>query len=100
MRRIGILTAGGDTPALNATVYGAVTRANQRKVEVVGPLQPAGEQPAGLWGLTITVADLDVAVAHLGPRAGAVRDAVQDGRRIVTVRAEACGGLPLALMDR
>ena len=36
MKRIGILTAGGDTPALNATVYGAVTRANQRKVEVVG----------------------------------------------------------------
>lgn len=36
MRRIGILTAGGDTPALNATVYGAVTRANQRHVEVVG----------------------------------------------------------------
>ena len=36
MKRIGILTAGGDTPALNATLYGAVTRANQRKVEVVG----------------------------------------------------------------
>jgi 6-phosphofructokinase 1 len=36
MRRIGILTAGGDTPALNATIFGAVTRANQLKVEVVG----------------------------------------------------------------
>jgi 6-phosphofructokinase 1 len=36
MKRIGILTAGGDTPALNATVYGAVVRANQRKVEVYG----------------------------------------------------------------
>ena len=36
MKRIGILTAGGDTPALNATIYGAVTRANARKVEVVG----------------------------------------------------------------
>ena len=36
MKRIGILTAGGDTPALNATLYGAVTRANQRKIEVVG----------------------------------------------------------------
>ena len=29
MRRIGILTAGGDTPALNATIFGAVERANQ-----------------------------------------------------------------------
>jgi ATP-dependent phosphofructokinase / diphosphate-dependent phosphofructokinase len=36
MKRIGILTAGGDTPALNATIYGAVVRANQRKVEVIG----------------------------------------------------------------
>ncbi len=36
MRRIGILTAGGDTPALNATIHGAVVRANHRKVEVVG----------------------------------------------------------------
>jgi 6-phosphofructokinase len=36
MKRIGILTAGGDTPALNATIYGAVTRANQLRVEVFG----------------------------------------------------------------
>jgi len=36
MKRIGILTAGGDTPALNATIYGAVTRANQLRVEIVG----------------------------------------------------------------
>lgn len=36
MKRIGILTAGGDTPALNATIDGAVTRANQRRVEVFG----------------------------------------------------------------
>lgn len=36
MRRIGILTAGGDTPALNATILGAVQRANQLRVEVFG----------------------------------------------------------------
>src|SRR3989475_7017029 len=36
MKRIGILTAGGDTPALNATIHGAVTRANQLKVEIYG----------------------------------------------------------------
>src|SRR3954468_24165600 len=36
MKRIGILTAGGDTPALNATIYGAVARANQFKIEVFG----------------------------------------------------------------
>jgi 6-phosphofructokinase 1 len=36
MRRIGILTAGGDTPALNATIHGAVTRANELKLEIIG----------------------------------------------------------------
>lgn len=36
MKRIGILTAGGDTPALNATIQGTVARANQRRVEVFG----------------------------------------------------------------
>ena len=36
MKRIGILTAGGDTPALNATIHGAVVRANELKVEVFG----------------------------------------------------------------
>ena len=36
MKRIGILTAGGDTPALNATIHGAIVRANQLKIEVIG----------------------------------------------------------------
>ena len=36
MRRIGILTAGGDTPALNATIHGAVVRANSLKIDVFG----------------------------------------------------------------
>ena len=36
MRRIGILTAGGDTPALNATIYGAVERARALEIEVYG----------------------------------------------------------------
>jgi ATP-dependent phosphofructokinase / diphosphate-dependent phosphofructokinase len=36
MKRIGILTAGGDTPALNATIHGAVVRANQLKIEIYG----------------------------------------------------------------
>src|SRR5579864_5970121 len=36
MKRIGILTAGGDTPALNAAIHGAVVRANQLHVEIFG----------------------------------------------------------------
>ena len=36
MQRIAILTAGGDTPALNATLFGAVQRANELGIEVYG----------------------------------------------------------------
>ncbi len=36
MKRIAILTGGGDTPALNATIHGAVVRANQLKIEIIG----------------------------------------------------------------
>lgn len=39
MKRIGILTAGGDTPALNATIYGAVERANQLGISMFGILR-------------------------------------------------------------
>jgi len=35
-KRIGVLTAGGDTPALNATIYGIVEEANRRDTEVLG----------------------------------------------------------------
>ncbi|MFP6618888.1 MAG: 6-phosphofructokinase [Pirellulaceae bacterium] len=38
MKRIGILTAGGDTPALNATLLGAASRANELKIELIGLL--------------------------------------------------------------
>lgn len=39
MKRIAILTAGGDTPALNATLYGTVQRASELEIEVCGILE-------------------------------------------------------------
>jgi hypothetical protein len=58
---------------------------------------PAG--PATFWGLVLNVEDLDVAVERLGDEViGAARPAVQAGRSIATVRAEAGLGLPVALM--
>jgi hypothetical protein len=53
--------------------------------------------PVRFWGLTVTVADLD---ALAGPMLGAVRPAVQRGRRIATVRREAGLSVALALMSR
>ncbi len=67
-------------------------------VEVVGPHEPDGG-PAALWGLTITVADLDATAALLGERLGNVKDAVQPGRRIATLRSGAGIDVPLAFMS-
>lgn len=66
--------------------------------EVVGPAEPSGAGPAAFWGVTLTVGDLDAASGLLGDRLGPVRDAVQPGRLIATVRREAGLGVRVALM--
>jgi hypothetical protein len=50
------------------------------------------------WGMTLVVDDLDAAADRLGDRLGRVKDAVQPGRRIATVRPEAGLAVPVALM--
>jgi hypothetical protein len=57
------------------------------------------EGPARFWGITFAVEDLDAADELLGDRLGSIRDAVQPGRRIATVRREAQLGLPVALIS-
>ncbi len=55
--------------------------------------------PAAFWGIVLIVDDLDVACELIGPdRISAPKDAVQPGRRIATVRADAGLGIPVALM--
>ncbi|KRB76919.1 glyoxalase [Nocardioides sp. Root190] len=60
-------------------------------LEVVGSPDNATDGPASLWGLTHTVADIDVTSAFLGERTGPVKDAVQPGRRITTLRTRELG---------
>lgn len=67
-------------------------------VEVVEGAGLSSEAPARFWGITVEVADIDRAADLLGGRLGRVKDAVQPGRRIATVRKGASGGLPLALI--
>jgi hypothetical protein len=55
--------------------------------------------PARFWGLAVQVADLEQTVELLGPHVGSIRPAVQDGRRIATVRRSAGLAVPLALMS-
>lgn len=66
-------------------------------VELVERPEVKGDE-AGFWGLVINVEDLDAACRLLGGDIGAAKDAVQPGRRIATLRAEAGLGLPVALM--
>jgi hypothetical protein len=57
-----------------------------------------GDRPAFFWGLAFVAPEIDATVASLGDRAGEVRDAVQPGRRITTLRRSAGLSLPVALI--
>jgi predicted enzyme related to lactoylglutathione lyase len=55
--------------------------------------------PAAFWGIVLIVDDLDVACELIGPDGISLpKDAVQPGRRIATIRADAGLGIPVALM--
>jgi hypothetical protein len=57
------------------------------------------DDPVRFWGITFTTADLDATAELLGDKLGRVKDAVQPGRRIATVRTEAGLGFPVALIS-
>ncbi len=57
-----------------------------------------GDRPAFFWGLAFIAPDIDATVASLGDRVSEVRDAVQPGRRIATLRRSAGLSLPVALI--
>jgi hypothetical protein len=56
------------------------------------------EHPAFFWGLAFVAPDLEMTAAGLGDRVSEVRDAVQPGRKIATLRRSAGLSLPVALM--
>ena len=68
-------------------------------LELIGPNEPSDDGPAKFFGLAFTVGDLDATADFFGDRLGRVKDAVQPGRRIATLRREAGAGLPLAFMS-
>lgn len=73
--------------------------AGETILEVVGPAEPTGADPATIWGLALTTDDMDAAVASIGPNLKPPKQAVQPGRQIATVNTRALGiGMTMALM--
>ncbi|WP_264079946.1 VOC family protein [Mycolicibacter hiberniae] len=55
-------------------------------LEVVGSPETATDGPSSLWGITYVVADIEATASFFGERMLPVKDAVQPGRRIATLR--------------
>jgi hypothetical protein len=60
-------------------------------IEVVGSPETASDGPSTLWGITYVVADIDATAAYFADRTAPVKDAVQPGRRITTLRHHELG---------
>jgi hypothetical protein len=77
-------------------------RGGETIIEMIGPDEPPADddRPARFYGLAFTVADLDAATDLLGDGVGRIKDAVQAGRRIATLRHEHYDiSVPIALMS-
>ena len=60
-------------------------------LEVVGSPDTASEGPSTLWGITYVVTDIDATASFFGELTAAVKEAVQPGRRITTLRHHELG---------
>jgi hypothetical protein len=81
------------------TLHQGFFRLGEVILEVVGPPQPGGDEPARFWGLVAVVPDVDALVDQAEPGLfGESRAAVQEGRRIVTVSRDAGLSVPLAFL--
>ena len=87
------------TDSYGAPMRQVFIRLGEVILELVGGEAP-GEGDAGFFGLALTVADLDATAVLLGEHLGSVKDAVQDGRRIATLRHRDLGmSVAVALMS-
>ncbi len=77
-------------------------RGGETIIELIGPdVAAAGDdRDAHFYGLAFTVADLDATAAVLGAHLGSIKDAVQEGRRIATLRhLDLAISVPVAFMS-
>ncbi len=90
-----------ETDTYGAPMVQTFFRAGEVVLELIGTPEPMGDGPAGFFGLAHTCADLDATAALLDGHLGVVKDAVQPGRRITTLRHKDLGmSVATAFMSR
>jgi hypothetical protein len=89
---IGLTPRGErDSDTYGAPIRQVFFRMGEVILELIGQVDSAGEGDPGFFGIAVTVADLDALAGLLGERLGDPKDAVQDGRRIATLRHKELG---------
>lgn len=89
-----------DTATYGAPMRQVFFRMGEVIVELIGSPDQPGEGDPGFFGLAHTVTDLDATAALLGEALGPIKDAVQEGRRIATMRHRDLGmSVATALMS-
>ena len=79
-----------ETDTYGAPMRQVFFRLGEVILELIGGPDP-GEGDPGFFGLAVTVDDLDATAQLLGDHLGAAKDAVQEGRRIATLRHRELG---------
>jgi hypothetical protein len=75
-----------DTDTYGAPMRQVFFRMGEVIIELIGAPDVAGEGDPGFFGLALTVSDLDGQAERLGEHLGSIKQAVQEGRRIATLR--------------
>jgi hypothetical protein len=101
LEELGVPTRGErDTDTYGAPMRQVFFRLGEVILEVVGQPEASGTGDPGFFGLAITVSDLDATAVLLGEHLGQIKDAVQEARRIATVRHRDLGmSVATALMS-
>lgn len=101
LEAIGVLARGErESDTYGAPMRQVFFRLGEVILELIGQPDTTGEGDPGFFGLAITVTDLDAAGTLLGDHLGTAKDAVQEGRRIATLRHREVGmSVATALMS-
>lgn len=100
LERLGIAARRErETGTYGAPMLQVFFKLGQPILELIGPPEAMGEQPARFFGLAFTSADLDATATYMGDALHASKDAVQPGRRISTLDKSSGSTIGIAVMS-